>query len=241
VPPIAVIRASTSSYVALGTVFGARTLDHMWGRLFSQRPGCLKARDVPENFVARSRVRARFRKMLGAGVAHAWATAFAITPTRISRAWDCFVSIRGWPCVRAGRPFAMLSTGIPLARGVCFQRMPRPASHARTGFGLCSILVAPRVRVGRLLFANARPEPHACVVRPSFPRWGRSSPELQPRRVTHDVASGGSHRIRPARSRLLLGDGVKAPSVDHHPCVFCVRVDRDVAARTGVAIGLKCA
>src|ERR1700733_9640519 len=60
--------------------------------------------------------------------------------------------------------------------------------------------------------------------------------QLEPSWVAHDVSPGGGHRIGPARTRFLQGDCVKASTVDRHPGMFGVRVDRDVATRSRFAI-----
>jgi hypothetical protein len=67
---------------------------------------------------------------------------------------------------------------------------------------------------------------------------GRAHPSV-PGRVANDVAPGGGHAARPARSAFGERDGVEAFAVDDHECVFGVGVDRDLAPRAGFAVGLE--
>src|SRR3954447_25449477 len=54
-----------------------------------------------------------------------------------------------------------------------------------------------------------------------------------------DEARGGAHRARPARAAARQRARVVAPAVDDHERVAGVRVDRDAAARAGLAPALE--
>ena len=103
--------------------------------------------------------------------------------------------------------------------------------------------------MGRSAGVSARCADASAQSAPTGGRSGRS--ELQspvgpygpgaymPVGVAHDVAARRSDRARPARAGFLLGDRVEAFAVDDHERVFGVRVDRDVLARPGFAVGLQ--